>query len=307
MEVSQDLPGDLEPEEATLEKSGWQVVGAAAAGTSHESLGMLCQDALAYLAAEQSLIVALSDGAGTAEHSQYGAQIAVDSALNSLSAALDEGIPVEQADWQEMLCTAVTAARSALACLAEIEEQSLRDYAATLNLVVATADRLAVAQLGDGAVVAGESPEDLFLVNRAQRGEYANETYFLTQDDALEQLQVSVVEKEINMLAVMSDGLTRLAIKLPAQEPHLPFFQPLFAFAAQAHDEDQAARHLLDFLNSERVCARTDDDKSLVLAVRLPRLEIEAEGEETESEHLRKPDLEIEDEEQLQSKTDKRL
>ncbi len=167
--------------------------------------------------------------------------------------------------------------------LAEIEEQPLRAYAATLILVVATADRLAVAQLGDGAVVAGESPDELFLVNRAQHGEYANETYFLTQDDALEQVQVSVVEQAVNSLAVMSDGLTRLAIKLPAQEPYLPFFQPLFAFAAHTNQEEQAARHLVEFLTSERVCDRTDDDKSLVLAVRLldPRLESESEGTES--------------------------
>jgi hypothetical protein len=141
-------------------------------------------------------------------------------------------------------------------------------------------------------VVAGEAPDKLFLVNRPQRGEYANETYFLTQEDALEQVQVSVFEKAVNFLAVMSDGLTRLAIKLPDHEPHLPFFQPLFAFVAHADDEVQASRHLVDFLTSERVCARTDDDKSLVLAVRqpgsklavaLPGSKLEAEREETES------------------------
>jgi hypothetical protein len=171
-----------------------------------------------------------------------------------------------------------------LESLAEIEEQPLRAYAATLILAVATADRLVVAQLGDGAVVAGESPDELFLVNRAQRGEYANETYFLTQEDALEQVQVSVNEKAVNLLAVMSDGLTRLAMQLPAQEPYLPFFQPLLTFAAHANEEEQAAGHLVEFLTSERVCDRTDDDKSLVLAVRVPDLEIEPESEETESE-----------------------
>jgi len=281
MEVSPTLPGDLRPEVPVLAISGWRVVGAAASGTSHERLGMPCQDALAYQAGEHSLLVALSDGAGTAERSQHGAQTAVQAALDALIAALDEGLPAEQAGWQDMLCAAFAAARLALESLAEIEEQPLRDYAATLSLVVASAERLAVAQLGDGAVVTGESPDKLFLVNQAQRGEYANETYFLTQEDALEQVQVSVYEKAVNFLAVMSDGLTRLAIKLPDNEPHLPFFQPLFAFVTHADDEEQASLHLVDFLTSERVCARTDDDKSLVLAVRL--LGPELGREETES------------------------
>jgi hypothetical protein len=283
MEISSALPSDLKPDAPPLEISRWRVVGALAPGTSHERLGLPCQDALAYQAGEYSLLVALSDGAGTAERSQFGAQTAVQAALDSLAAALEASFPAEQAGWQDVLCAAFTTARVALENLAEIEEQPLRAYAATLILIVATAERLAVAQLGDGAVVAGESPDQLFLVTRAQRGEYANETYFLTQEDALEQVQVSVYEKAVNLLAVMSDGLTRLAIKLPEQEPYLPFFQPLFAFAAHANEEEQAARHLEEFLTSERVCDRTDDDKSLVLAVRLPFLELKPESGGAES------------------------
>jgi serine/threonine protein phosphatase PrpC len=282
MEASPTLPGDLGPEAPALATSGWRVVGAEAPGSAHERLGMPCQDALAYQASEHSLVVVLSDGAGTAEQSQYGAQTAVQAALEALVGALEEGLPEEHAGWQDVLCRAFATARSALESLAEIEAQSLRAFAATLILVVATADRLAVAQLGDGATVAGESADDLFLVNRAQRGEYANETYFLTQEDALELVQVSVYERPVNLLAVMSDGLTRLAIKLPDDEPYLPFFRPLFAFVAHADQEEQASRHLVDFLTSERVCARTDDDKSLVLAVRLPGQELESEEPESE-------------------------
>ena len=143
------------------------MVGAVSIRHLAQRLGMPCQDALAYQASEHNLLVALSDGAGTAERSQYGARTAVQAALNSLAAALDEGLPAEQAGWQDMLCAAFAAARLALESLAEIEEQPLRAYAATLSLVVASADWLAVAQLGDGAVVTGESPDKLFLVNRA--------------------------------------------------------------------------------------------------------------------------------------------
>jgi hypothetical protein len=258
------------PMEPAFANSGWRVVGAAAPGTSHTRLGLPCQDALAYQAGDHGLLVVLSDGAGTAERSQSGAQTAVQAALVSLTVSLEASLPADPAAWQEALCAAFVDARSALQSLADFEQQPLRAYAATLILAAVTAGQLAVAQLGDGAVVAGESPGELFLVNLPQRGEYANETYFLTQEDALEHVQISVHEKAVNALAVMSDGLTRLAMRLPAQEPHLPFFQPLFAFAANADEEQKAARHLLDFLTSERVCSRTDDDKSLVLAVRLP-------------------------------------
>jgi hypothetical protein len=65
---------------------------------------------------------------------------------------------------------------------------------------------------------------------------------------------------------VLSDGLLRLALRLPSGEPYPPFFQPLFGFAAAALPEDQANEQLSAFLNSKRVCDRTDDDKTLVLA-----------------------------------------
>jgi hypothetical protein len=263
--------------------AGWRVVGAAVSGTSHERLGLPCQDALAYQSNERSLLVALSDGFDRTERSEYGADCGA-GCHGCAGCRLVKGLPGEQAAWDDLLHTACTAARSALESLAEIEEQplaGLRRYAQSRRCNGGPAGSR------PGSVMEPWSPENrpisLFLVNQA-RGEYANETYFLTQEDALERVQASVYEKAVNYLAVMSDGLTRLALQLPAQEPHLPFFQPLFAFAARAHEEEQAARHLVDFLNSERVCDRTDDDKSLVLAVRLPEPEFEPEGEVTPSE-----------------------
>jgi hypothetical protein len=70
----------------------------------------------------------------------------------------------------------------------------------------------------------------------------------------------------------MSDGLTRLALKMPSYEPYVPFFQPLFAYiegTSTANWNGNAEQQMAAFLASERVSARTDDDKTLVLAVRL--------------------------------------
>jgi hypothetical protein len=143
-----------------------------------------------------------------------------------------------------------------------------REYATTLTCAVATADWLVVGQIGDGVVVAGDG-EELLAVTQLQRGEYANETHFLTQADALDQMAIEIVERPVSELAVMSDGLIRLALKMPAQQPHAPFFQPLFRAISTTQDEAETARQLSVFLGSERVNARTDDDKSLVLAVRV--------------------------------------
>jgi hypothetical protein len=85
-------------------------------------------------------------------------------------------------------------------------------------------------------------------------------------DDALQRLEVQVYPPA-QALAMISDGLIRLAMNLPENVPHSPFFQPLLAFAAAAKNEVEAQEQLAAFLASERVCARTDDDKTLVLAI----------------------------------------
>ena len=72
----------------------------------------------------------------------------------------------------------------------------------------------------------------------------------------------------IDAVAAMSDGLVGLALARPAGTPHAPFFEPLLTFNARVAEPEVAREQLAAFLASERVCARTDDDKTLVLVTR---------------------------------------
>ncbi len=253
-------------------ESDWQVIGAAVQGLSHQKQGLPCQDALKYDCLPGGiLLVALADGAGSAVHAELGAQAAVQAALDQLLARLAQELPGECCEWEEVIWDAFQSARTAITKLADEEESPLRSFATTLTCLVATPEKLIVGQLGDGAVVAIGADGDLKTVTTLQRGEYANETNFLTQEDALELVAIQVIDEQVQALAMMSDGLTRLALKRPDNEPHSPFFKPLFAFvvsSAPAKDAAQANDALTGFLNSPRVCERTDDDKTLVLALR---------------------------------------
>jgi hypothetical protein len=248
----------------------WRVIGASVTGASHLKHDLPCQDyqssRLLPSGDGQALLIALADGAGSAENADLGAQLAVEAALQSLESSLGTSAPTSL-DFEVSMRLAFESAQQVLFDQAESDEIPVRSLATTLTCVNAVDGFLTVGQLGDGSVIVRTDEDELVAVTNPQRGEYANETFFLVQEDALENLQVQVLHYPVLGLAVLSDGLMRLALQMPANIPHRPFFKPLFAFAASAEDMDAATLQLASFLSSERVSERTDDDKSLVLAI----------------------------------------
>jgi hypothetical protein len=247
----------------------WRVIGVSVQGTSHQKKNIPCQDAHGCrILPDGVVVVAAADGAGSAERSDEGAQCAVEGAIASVEATLTEGMPEDDAEWEALLIEAFREARQTVTELAEAEHLSPRAFATTLTCVVASGECLAVGQIGDGIAVARGKDGELFAATQPQRGEYASETYFLTMEGALQQVEVRVYPQAAEALAVLTDGLVRLAMNLANDEPHGPFFQPLLAFAAQVENEEEAQEQLAALLASERVNRRTDDDKTLVLVAR---------------------------------------
>jgi len=60
-----------------------------------------------------------------------------------------------------------------------------------------------------------------------------------------------------------------LALDFSQSKAHDPFFAPLFRTVKNGPDEEVLRSALLDFMDSNRVNERTDDDKSLLLATRI--------------------------------------
>ena len=56
---------------------------------------------------------------------------------------------------------------------------------------------------------------------------------------------------------------------MAANTPHDPFFAPFYKVLSSVGEgkEDELTAALVDFLNSDRVNERTDDDKTLALAL----------------------------------------
>jgi hypothetical protein len=252
---------------------GWRVIGASVMGSAHLRASLPCQDAYAYCALPEGAVLVAADGAGSAERADEGAQLAAAAASSALVAGLRRGWPYDDAGWSGLFADAFAEARAEVLAEAQTAGVSARAYACTLLCAAISDDLVAVAQLGDGVAVAALPDGDWFLAAAPQKGEYANETFFLTQLDALERFTVGIYTGPVQGLAVMTDGLLRLVLDLERNVPHLPFFRPLLAFAHGVRDEETGCADLAAFLASDRVSARTDDDKTLVLAVRWPPVE----------------------------------
>jgi hypothetical protein len=99
-------------------------------------------------------------------------------------------------------------------------------------------------------------------------GEYVNMTHFVTDENAIDILAVTVLPARADKVAVLSDGIQRLALDMETHTAHAPFFTPFFevlAGATQAQEE-HLQTELARFLQSQAVNDRTDDDKTLALA-----------------------------------------
>lgn len=254
----------------------WNLISASVAGSSHSRDGTPCQDAYQCTLTENGwLLIAVADGAGSAKHSQLGAVRAVQAVITWLEEALQATVPQDEAGWEGLLFEAFERARAAVLALAAQDDRPARLFASTLTVVIASDDWLVTGQVGDGVVVAQTASGELLTVLPPQRGEYANETYFLIADDALDSFTGRIYRQNENLeplsaLAVMTDGLLRLAFDLSEDRPHAPFFKPLLDFAANPKNLSRAHEQLRAFLDSPRINARTDDDKTLVLAAKIP-------------------------------------
>ncbi|MEM7126413.1 MAG: PP2C family serine/threonine-protein phosphatase [Chloroflexota bacterium] len=259
----------------------WQAIGASTVGISHRRTGQPCQDAFGSLNVDdETVVAAVADGAGSAHFGQVGAQIGVQCTLELIPSLLADAYPQTLPKWQSLISHVVTTARTQVEHLAASKNQSARNYAATLLIVVAKAEWIVCGSIGDGAAIFQDAHSILYSLCPPQRGEYANATHFFVTPHAEDRLCVRLHDlgqanaplssNQVTQVALLTDGLLELALNVAQNRPFQPFFKPLFAFAQEAklNRHKESVADLGRFLDSERVNARTHDDKTLLLLTR---------------------------------------
>jgi hypothetical protein len=244
-------------------------------GSSHIQTSSPCQDRCLYRIVEDQrnepfLIAVASDGAGSALHGEIGAAIACEKAASALIAAIESA--GEAGLSTELVNSLLESVRTDITKAAEARNTTMRSLACTLLGAVIGPGKALYFQIGDGAIVARQGNK-LVPVFWPESGEYANMTYFVTDADASDHLCAEVRETT-DELGLFSDGLQRLALVFATESVHEPFFEPMFrVLRSSTHEQaDTLCMALERFLCSKAVNERTDDDKTLVLATRAPRV-----------------------------------
>jgi hypothetical protein len=174
---------------------------------------------------------------------------------------------IEQLDIGNCAKTAVASARESLERIATEDKCLLKDLACTLIVVVMRESSIAVAHVGDGAVVA-RTHEGLKLVSAPGESEYANEVTPLTSNEWQEAVRTARLASGVDTVAVFTDGCQRAAF-LKSElglEPFDRFFEPIFTFAHEVEEPKAGGEEIRALLASKKISQNSEDDKTLVLA-----------------------------------------
>jgi hypothetical protein len=253
----------------------WSVSIGRAVGTAHERLGLPCQDDAMSRVSKggASLVLAVADGAGSGRFTDHASAVAVRSASFLLKRALDGGSAMAP----DVVRDVVHETRRDVAHVRGLYESAgftvtAHDFGCTLILIAVDDDTLVMGQVGDGAAVS-LSGGRLRSLSPGPTAEYVNVTTFLTSETAPDEMFVKAESAaELQALAIMTDGVQHLGIRYPANEPFPGLFEPVFEYARANGDLEETERGeaLTALLESQQVNEETDDDKTLVVAVRCP-------------------------------------
>ncbi|MEH2292421.1 PP2C family serine/threonine-protein phosphatase [Nostoc sp.] len=255
----------------------WKAVRGSAIGTSHQNQEIPCQDYGDYRIFDDVIVGAVADGAGSAKHSDVGSKLVVETVLKCFSdihespqkeEELEEGFsqPLSKEEAEKLFTRIVKIAIKNLQNQADEGGYSVNDLACTLLVFVATPDWVTAMQIGDGFIVLRSQDSEYQLLFQPDKGEFINETTFITSRNTLKEMQVEVIYEKQEFICASTDGLEKVAIRLSDWEPFSPFFKPLEEYLDESVDPRQD-KYLTEFLNSERLNSRTDDDKTLLLCL----------------------------------------
>jgi hypothetical protein len=234
-----------------------------ARGHGHALDGTRGQDRTGYLSRGGIQALCLADGAGSATHSEHGAEALVHEGCRLLAERFTDFVTSE--DGLQVKLDILQRLRDRLKAIAGHREWELKDLAATFLAVAVSGDRFVVVHVGDGVIGYMKNGE-LRVASTPDNSEFANETTFVTSEDAMARMRLYRGSLDgVSGFVLMSDG-TASSLYNSCTKELAPACAKLIALVGSAPTRrvnNPAHRKDLQRLVNTRIRGATKDDCSL--------------------------------------------
>lgn len=252
----------------------WKFIASSVTGKSHSDRNEpgqdYCRAGVVSLAGKEYFIGIASDGAGSTAWGGEGARIACETTYQGILETIrqaGDNPGIEDTDIRNWICTS----RGAIEEHAKSNNRQIKEYACTLIGAVSGNDRSTFFQIGDGGIVVNnqDSYDTIFW---PEQGEYANTTFFVSDETFLDHVKINRRDTVPEKVALFTDGLQNLVLSYATKTAHAGFFSPLFEALRKNPDNEitDLSSCLGRFLVRPDISQRSDDDKTLILAMRIP-------------------------------------
>jgi len=250
----------------------WETAHASAVGAGHLKTGTPCQDhSVVEISADGAwVVVVVSDGAGSAKRSEEGSRYTAAFFSQELLKLVKELSTRAPGSWiNDFVIERVLETRKWLRNHANSDDIS--DFHCTLVACVQGPSGGFAIHLGDGVITGGYSDSSKIqrkhlFVSRPENGEYANETYFITEPSWIKHLRITPMPR-MDWLLCCTDGGESLALE-GDQQPKVGFLEPVLATLRALKTESERNAKIAEYLSDTQANKVTGDDKTIAVAWR---------------------------------------
>ena len=194
------------------------------------------------------LVAVVCDGAGSAREGRTASDFIARALAEQLSSTLHAGperLTEVQAEGSARLerdhpTPPSRRVRTRLADLAASRELALHDFSCTLVGCVASRGGGCFFHVGDGFAIQ-QGPAGDTVLSRPENGEYADETYFVTDENWKDHLRLTplAAPERGAVIGLMSDGTAPFAVNRARSGFFRPFIDPIAALSARGHGAER--------------------------------------------------------------------
>ncbi len=182
----------------------WNTIQCAVQGRGHIKTQTPCQDKTYALFKNDIYVIALSDGAGSAQMSHYGAEYVTKQICGVLTDDFDMYYAEE--DGSAIKRKIISDLLDGLQKIAINYGCDIKELASTLLVAAVKDDKYILIHIGDG-VIGYLKDDEIKIASHPENGEFVNTTVFVTSRDVLHTMKILKGELgNIHGFALMSDG-----------------------------------------------------------------------------------------------------